>query len=82
MRNPLKRKNLGGFILVKRNLEKSKSKIKNALAILKLWEEDLKIMDEINEKKVKPKANNDCPNISDSKYKKAKVMCEKLYAAI
>ena len=66
-RNPLKRKILGGFILVKKDLEKSKSKHENALAILKLWEEELKIKNEVNEGKVYSKEKNDDLKINDSK---------------
>lgn len=54
-RNPLKRKILGGFILVKKDLRKSKNKYENALAILKLWEEELKIKNEIHMDRVNSK---------------------------
>lgn len=66
-RNPLKRKILGGFILVKKNLEKTKSNQENALTILKLWEEELKIKNEFIEGKVYSKEKNDCLKIIDSK---------------
>ena len=68
-RNPLKKKILGGFILDKNVLGKSKSKHENALAILKLWEEDLKKINEVNEGKLKSKEINDCTKINGSKYK-------------
>lgn len=54
-RNPLKRKILGGFILVEKDLGKLKSKYENALAILKLWEEELKLKNEVNEGRVNSK---------------------------
>lgn len=55
-RNPLKRKILGGFILNKKNLEKLISKRKYALALLKVWEEELEIKNDINnDKEIKEK---------------------------
>lgn len=62
-RNPLKRNILGGFILDKKDLGKSKSKRENALALLKVWEEELKIKNEINKHKVKLKEKNSSPKI-------------------
>lgn len=62
-RNPLKRKILGGFILDKKDLGKLKSKRENALALLKVWEEELKIKNEINKHKLKLKEKNNIPKI-------------------
>lgn len=62
-RNPLKRNILGGFILDKKNLKQSKSKRENALTLLKVWEEELKIKNEINKHKVILKEKNNSPKI-------------------
>ncbi len=62
-RNPLKRKILGGFILGKKELGKSKSKREYALALLKVWEEELEIKNEINNDIVKLKEKNISPKI-------------------
>lgn len=64
-RNPLKRKFLGGFILDKNNQGKLKSKRDNALAILKLWEEEMKMNNQISE--VKSKEKNESKKIKGSK---------------
>ena len=61
-RNPLKRKILGGFILDKNDLGKSKKR-ENVLALLKVWEEEMKIKNEINKHKVKLKEKNNSPEI-------------------
>ena len=52
-RNPLKRKILGGFILDKNDQGQLKSKRDNALAILKVWEEELKMKNQISKVKSK-----------------------------
>lgn len=58
-RNPLKRKILGGFILNKRDLEKLISKRENALALIKVWEEELEIKNNNNNNdKLKLKEKN------------------------
>ena len=66
-RNPLKRKILGGFILDKKDLGKSKNKRENALALLKVWEEELKIKNEVDGDKMYSKEKNDRLKINDSK---------------
>ena len=62
-RNPFKRKILGGFILNKKNLEKIISKREYALALLKVWEEELEIKKDVNNDKVKIKEKNISPEI-------------------
>lgn len=57
-RNPLKRKILGGFILNKKKLENLLSKREYALALLKVWEEELEIKNDINNDKMKIKEKN------------------------
>jgi len=52
-RNPLKRKILGGFILDKNDQGQLKSKRDNALTILKVWEEELKMKNQISKVKSK-----------------------------
>ena len=66
-RNPLKRKILGGFILDKKDQGKSKNKRENALALLKVWEEELKIKNEVDGDKMYSKEKNDRLKINDSK---------------
>ncbi|MCH7322510.1 hypothetical protein LZ480_11460 [Solibacillus sp. MA9] len=53
--------------MVKKDLGKSKSKQQKAMAILKLWEEELKIKNEVNENKVYSKEKNESLKINDSK---------------
>ncbi|MBM7663946.1 hypothetical protein JOC25_000402 [Solibacillus kalamii] len=47
----------------KKDLGKLKSKRENALALLKVWEEELKIKNEINKHKLKLKEKNNIPKI-------------------
>ncbi len=54
-RNPLKRNILGGFILDINEKERLKSKRDSALEILKLWEEELEIKNQISNVESKKK---------------------------
>lgn len=53
--------------MVKNDQGQLKNIRENALEILKLWEEKLKINNEINEDMKKSKEKNDSPKIHDSK---------------
>lgn len=64
-RNPLKVNALGGFLLDENVRGQSKCKRDNGLAILKEWEEELKMKNKIS--KVKFTEKNESKKISGSK---------------